>query len=242
MNKRNLGKRMTKKIKRNDKPYVIGIAGGSGSGKTTVVRLIREKLKKYFDASKIILIPYDDYYKDLSNIPFEERIKTNFDHPDSIDNELFISHLDALTNGKSVKKPIYNFKTHTRLDKIELLESRKIILVEGILALQNPAIRKYMDFKIFIDAKADIRFARRLLRDITKRKRTIESVYKQYFATVQPMHEKYVDPSKWESDIIIPNTTDSQGRLKVSIKAINALIREVLEDFYSKEKSFDKNK
>lgn len=217
-----------------EKPYLIGIAGGSGSGKSTVVKLIREKLKKFLDASKIIFIPYDDYYKDLSHIPLEERTKTNFDHPDSIDNKLFVAHLNALVKGETIKKPVYDFTTHIRLDVVEEIESRHLIIVEGILALQNPQIRKFMDFKIFVDAKADIRFARRLLRDITKRKRTIESVYDRYFATVQPMHEKYVNPSKWEADIIIPNTTDEQGRLKVSVKAINALIIQVLEDFKGK--------
>ncbi len=178
---------------------VIGIAGGSGSGKTTLARNISE----YF-ADRISILRHDDYYKSQDSIPMAERVKTNYDHPHAFDTELLLSHLDALRRGEDVDSPIYDYSIHTRSKDTRHVKACPVILLEGILILENEAVRERLDMKIFVDTDADVRIVRRILRDVKKRGRTLESVTKQYLTTVKPMHEAFVEPSKRYADIIIP--------------------------------------
>jgi len=177
----------------------IGIAGGTGSGKTTVAQNIKEKI-----GEDILILDMDSYYKDNSHIPFEERLKINYDHPDAFDIPLLKSHIEALLRGESIKKPIYSFVEYTRLKEFEEVKPKRIIILEGILALFFEELRKLMDIKIYVDTDADIRLIRRLLRDIKERGRTIDSVIKQYTEVVRPMHIQFVEPTKRFADIIIP--------------------------------------
>lgn len=179
---------------------VIGIAGGSGSGKTTVAEMIAEDVGQ----SRVLMIVQDNYYKDLKHLQPEERAKVNFDHPDSIDAVLMSKHLRALKSGKSIQMPIYDFKTHLRREETIQVDPREVLIVEGILVLERDEIRKLMDVKIFVDTDDDIRFIRRLKRDIVERGRDVDSVINQYLGTVRPMHLEFVDKSKRHADIIIP--------------------------------------
>ncbi|MBI3342166.1 uridine kinase [Candidatus Curtissbacteria bacterium] len=181
------------------KPYLIGIAGGTGSGKTTVVAKIAEKF-----APEVLVITHDNYYRDLSLLSQQERAKQNFDHPDALDTELLVAHLKKLLKGESVKEPVYDFTQHVRTSKTNGLESSAIIVVEGILIFENEQLRNLFDLKVFVDADSDIRFIRRVLRDIKKRGRTLDSVVDQYLTTVKPMHNEFVEPSKKFADVIIP--------------------------------------
>jgi uridine kinase len=181
-------------------PLVLGIAGGSGSGKTTLARLILQKV----GAERIAYLPHDAYYKDLSDLGYNQRVTVNFDHPDSLDNELLITHVRQLKAYQPVLLPIYDFKTHTRTSETKLIEPRQVIMVEGILIFAEPVLRELCDVKVFVDTDADIRFIRRLERDISERGRTTESVIRQYLATVRPMHLEFVEPSKRYADVIIP--------------------------------------
>jgi len=181
-------------------PVVIGVAGGSGSGKTTVAQEILHRA----GAEQITLMQHDAYYKDLGHLLLAQRVLQNFDHPDALDNELLIAHLRDLKAGVAVEVPIYDFTTHTRTTRTRRLEPRRVILIEGILLFADEALRAWMDVKIFVDTDADIRFIRRLKRDINERGRTMESVIHQYLTTVQPMHQQFVEPSKRYADIIIP--------------------------------------
>ena len=178
---------------------VIGIAGGSGSGKTTLARNISE----YF-ADRISILRHDDYYKSQDNIPMEERVKTNYDHPHAFDTELLLSHLDALRNGEDVYSLIYDYANHTRSGEVRHVKACPVILLEGILILENKEVRDRLDMKIFVDTDADVRIVRRILRDVKNRGRSLESVTRQYLSTVKPMHEAFVEPSKRYADIIIP--------------------------------------
>lgn len=178
---------------------VIGIAGGTGSGKTTITKKLVEK----FD-NDVLVIKHDNYYKAHHDMSYEERSKLNYDHPDSLDTDLLIEHLKMLKEGKSVECPVYDFTIHDRSDVTELLKPAKVIIIEGILIFQNRRLCKEMDIKIYVDTDADVRILRRILRDVKKRGRTLESVVDQYLATVKPMHELYVEPSKKNADIIIP--------------------------------------
>ncbi len=180
--------------------YTIGIAGGTGSGKTTIA----ENLVGKFGAHEVTLIAFDNYYHDLSNLSIEERTKNNFDHPRALEVELLIKHLTVLRKGVAIDRPIYNFATHTREEKTVRLEPTPVIVVEGILTLAYPELLPLFDMKIFVDTEADVRFIRRLRRDTAERGRTIESVLKQYQDTVRPMHLEFVEPSKRVADIIIP--------------------------------------
>jgi len=201
---------------------VIGIAGGSASGKTSVAnKLVENQINK---VSSIALLRLDDYYKDLSNLSISERSKTNFDHPDSIDFELLSDHLHKLKNGKSINKPIYDFSIHNRQDKSELIKPVNVVILEGILALSEANIRKLCDIKIFVDTADDIRFIRRLKRDTSERGRTIESVISQYLETVRPMHMQFVEPSKKYADIIIPEG----GHNPIVIDIITAKISSII--------------
>ena len=200
---------------------IIGVAGGTGSGKTTVARAILDRA----GTSQISLIQHDAYYKDLSALPLAQRAIFNFDHPDALDNELLIAHLTALRSGQSIEMPIYDFTTHSRTGQTHRVGPNRIILLEGILIFADKALRPLMDVKIYVDTQADIRFIRRLQRDIAERGRTMESVVHQYLATVRPMHEQYVEPSKRYSDIIIPEG----GFNEVAIDLIAARIKALLE-------------
>lgn len=184
-----------------NKPVIIAVAGGSSSGKTTVVNKILKQLKKY----KIVVIRHDDYYKDQSHMSKEERKKVNYDHPFSLDNDLFYEHVCDLIAGKSIEKPTYDFVNDTRAKEIEIIESAKIIILEGILILEDERIRNLADIKLFVEADDDLRFIRRLKRDMVERGRTSDSVIEQYLATVKPMHYAFVKPTKRYADIIIPN-------------------------------------
>lgn len=182
------------------KPYVIGIAGGTGSGKTTFSRELVASLM----TNQIVYISHDSYYRDLSNLPFSERVKVNFDHPDSLETDLLIKHLETLCRGEAVDVPVYDFVQHTRSHEVEHIEPKPVILVEGILIFAVKELRDLMDMKIFVDTDADIRFMRRLTRDIEERGRSLKSVCDQYTNVVRPMHEAFVEPSKVYADIIVP--------------------------------------
>ncbi|EOD20579.1 hypothetical protein EMIHUDRAFT_427275 [Emiliania huxleyi CCMP1516] len=188
-----------------ERPIVVGIAGGTGSGKTTVSRAIASRLGR----DNLIHIAHDSYYKDLSHLAIEERAQVNFDHPDSLDSPLLLQHLAALKEGHPVQVPIYNYSTHSREADMQSVSPARIILVEGILLFAEPELAKACDIKIFVDTEADLRFIRRLRRDITERGRTAETVIAQYTETVRPMHNEFVEPSKRFADIIIPTGLNS---------------------------------
>jgi len=202
-------------------PVVIGVAGGTGSGKTTVAREILQRAA----TERISLIQHDSYYKDLGDLPLAQRAMRNFDHPDALDNALLIEHLNQLKKGQVVQVPIYDFTTHTRTGQTHLVEPNRIILIEGILIFADSDLRRLMDVKIYVDTDADIRFIRRLQRDIAERGRTMESVIHQYLATVRPMHQEFVEPSKRYADVIIPEG----GFNEVAMDMVAARIKTLLE-------------
>jgi uridine kinase len=195
---------------------VLGIAGGSASGKTTVTQKILAALQ----GEPIALLDQDSYYKDLSHLPMEERRNFNFDHPESFDNELMVQHLDALRAGKAVEKPIYSFKEYARQSGNIPIQPGRVIIVEGILALAIAELRRRMTIKIFVEADDDIRFIRRLTRDVKDRGRSIDAVVSQYLETVRPMHLTFVEPSKRYADVIIPSAGPNDVAIGVVISAI----------------------
>jgi uridine kinase len=197
---------------------IIGICGGTGSGKTTIARRIIESVGK----ESVILIEQDSYYRNLADMPLDERHQANFDHPDSIDSEMLMNHLKRLKSGDSIEMPIYDFKSHTRSDRSEYLEPKPVVIVEGILIFSEPRILSLLDVRVFVDTPDDIRFIRRLQRDIRERGRTTESVIAQYYATVRPMHFEFVEPSKRNADIIIPEG----GNPEIGIEFLCGKIRE----------------
>lgn len=200
---------------------IIGICGGTGSGKTTIARKIIETV----GSDKVALITQDSYYRNLADMPLDERHQVNFDHPDSIDSEMLANHLKRLKLGQPIEMPIYDFRTHTRSEKTERIEPKPVIIVEGILIFAEPKILNLLDVKIYVDTPDDIRFIRRLQRDIRERGRTVESVIEQYFSTVRPMHLEFVEPSKRYADIIIPEG----GNTQTGIEFICSKIREEVE-------------
>lgn len=204
------------------KPLIIGVAGGSGSGKTTVV----EYLCKHFASSNILRIEHDAYYRDLKHLPFEERITQNFDHPASLETELLIRHINALLEGYKVEIPVYDFAAHTRKEETISAEPTQVILLDGILIFSEPELLELMDVKIFVDTDSDIRLLRRLKRDITERGRSVESVMKQYESFVRPMHLEFVEPSKRYADVIIPRG----GKNKVAREMVISLIERKLKE------------
>lgn len=203
------------------KPVVIGIAGGSGSGKTTVTKAIYE----YFKGHSIMLLEQDYYYKDQSDVPFDQRLQTNYDHPLAFDNDLLIEHLQNLLNYESIDKPVYDYAIHTRSEKVIREEPKDVIILEGILVLEDQRLRNLMDIKLYVDTDADLRIIRRMLRDIKERERTLESVVDQYVSVVRPMHNQFVEPTKRYADIIIPEG----GQNHVAIDLMVTKIQTILE-------------
>jgi len=198
---------------------LVGIAGGSGAGKTTLVNAISEKLKALASIEATI-VNHDSYYKEYSHLSKTEKDKLNFDHPNSLDNHLFVEHLALLKQGQSVLAPVYDFATHSRLTNTIIIKPSSVILVDGILLLVEPKIREILDIKIFLDTPADIRILRRLHRDINERGRTVESVINQYLTTVRPMHEQFVEPSKQYADLILFGENWSESQLETVINLI----------------------
>ena len=178
---------------------VIGIAGGTGSGKTTLMKNIVDHF-----GGHVTVLSHDNYYRRLDHLPMEERVKVNYDEPAALETELMATHLEALRAGFAIDCPVYDFSQHNRSSETVRITPQKVIIVEGILIFENEALRDLMDIKIFVDTDADIRICRRIKRDVNKRGRTLESVIAQYQATVKPMHEKYVEPSKRYADIVVP--------------------------------------
>lgn len=177
---------------------VIGIAGGTGSGKTTLTNRLKERFGK-----DISVMSHDNYYRSQDDISFEERVKTNYDHPDSFETDLLIEHLKQLKNGHSIECPVYSFSEHTRTKETRKIDPTKVIIVEGILIFQNPELLNMLDIRIFVDTDPDVRILRRILRDVKERGRSLDSVVTQYLSTVKPMHEQFVEPSKRNADIIV---------------------------------------
>lgn len=202
------------------RPIIIGVAGGTGSGKTTVAFAILEKV----GWNRIALIQHDSYYYDASNLPFEERARLNFDHPDALETPLLVEHLKLLRAGQPVQIPMYDFRTHTRLAETRLVNPEPVILVEGILIFAEPALRDLFDVKIFVDADADIRFMRRLERDLKDRGRSLDSVIEQYMTTVRPMHLEFVEPSKRYAHVIIPEGGHNTVALDMVVARVQALL------------------
>ena len=207
------------------KPLIIGIAGGTASGKTSISRHIQEM---YDDVTSVLIIRQDDYYKDQSGKTMEERIQTNYDHPDSIDTDLLVAHVHELMEGKSIQKPLYDFVEHTRSKETEICYPCDVLILEGLFVLQDPKIRELLDIKVFVDTEADIRFIRRLLRDVQERGRSMESVVNQYTSTVRPMHESFVEPSKKYADIIIPEGGENRVAIDLLITKISSIIHHTM--------------
>ncbi|HEV2182296.1 MAG TPA: uridine kinase [Candidatus Acidoferrales bacterium] len=200
--------------------FVIGICGGTGSGKTTITNRLSRELAD----SGVLVLQQDHYYKDLSHLPLEERSQRNFDHPNALDTELFIEHVRQLKDGSSIDRPVYDFTQHRRVQETARLQSQPAILVEGILIFENEALRNLMDIKIFVDTDADLRFIRRLVRDMRDRGRTLESVVEQYQKTVRPMHLEFVEPSKRYADIIIPEGGHNEVGIDLVLQKVRSLI------------------
>jgi len=201
-------------------PLVIGICGGTGSGKTTITRRVVEALSE----KNAVVLSHDWYYKDRPELSLEQRAQLNYDHPDSIDTLLLVNHLKKLRGGEPIERPTYDFATYSRLPEVVRIEPRPAIIVEGILIFESAPLRDLMDIKIFVDTDADIRFIRRLKRDVNKRGRTVESVIEQYTTTVRPMHLEFVEPSKRFADVIIPEGGHNEVGIDLVIQKIRSLI------------------
>lgn len=201
-------------------PLVIALAGGTGSGKTTVANVIIERVGK----EHIVYLPHDAYYKDLKHLPEAQRAQINFDHPNSLETEMLIEHVRVLKAGLPIERPVYDFKTHSRIDEVINLQPQPIVIVEGILIFVELALRDLFDVKIFVDTPPDIRFIRRLERDINERGRTAVSVIQQYQETVRPMHLEFVEPSKRYADVIIPEGGFNTVALDMVVARIEALL------------------
>jgi uridine kinase len=203
------------------RPLVIGIAGGSGSGKTSVTNAIYEVYKE----KAVVVIEQDYYYKDQSHLKFEERLATNYDHPLAFDTDLLIEHIHQLLKRSTIEKPIYDYARHTRAEETVIIEPQDVIILEGILVLEDPRLRDLMDIKLFVDTDSDIRIIRRIMRDINERGRSIESVVEQYLSVVRPMHNQFIEPTKRYADIIIPEG----GQNEVAIDLMVTKIKTILE-------------
>lgn len=206
---------------RENKPVIIGVTGGSGSGKTTVSRAIFEQLHDH----SLLMLQEDSYYNDQSDMPFEERIKTNYDHPNAFDTELLVKQLKDLLDWKTIEKPIYDYTEHTRSSEVEKVEPKEVIILEGILVLNDPALRDLMDIKIFVDTDDDIRIIRRIQRDIEERGRSLQSVIDQYKSTVKPMYHQFIEPTKRYADIIVPEGGENQVAIDLLVTKVRDILR-----------------
>lgn len=202
-----------------DRPVIIGIAGGSGSGKTTIAKSVVAAV----GLNTVSLVQHDAYYRDLPHLDPEERAKVNYDHPDSLETELLIHHIEELRAGREIRRPVYDFSTHSRTEETVLIRPDPVVVIEGILVLSEPDLRNVMDLRIYVDADSDLRLMRRLRRDIIERERTLDSVMRQYEETVRPMHLQFVEPSKRYADIIVPG-----GYNAGAVGTITLMIRDVL--------------
>jgi uridine kinase len=208
-------------MKEVNKPLVIGIAGGSGSGKTSVTNSIYDVFKEH----SVLIIEQDYYYKDQSHLSFEERLETNYDHPLAFDTDLLVNHIQMLLGRKRIEKPVYDYALHTRSNETIAVEPQDVIIIEGILVLEDVQLRDLMDIKLFVDTDPDLRIIRRILRDINERGRTIDSVIEQYLSVVRPMHNQFIEPTKRYADIIIPEG----GQNEVAIDLMVTKIKTILE-------------
>lgn len=208
-------------MNKNKKPIVVGVTGGSGSGKTTVTKAIYD----YFQGHSILMLEQDYYYKDQSHLPMQERRKTNYDHPLAFDTDLLIEHLKMLLNYEIIEKPVYDYTIDTRSSEVIIQEPKEVIILEGILILEDPRLRELMDIKVYVDTDDDIRFIRRLTRDINDRGRTMESVIDQYLSVVKPMHNEFIEPTKKFADIIFPEG----GKNRVAIDLMTTKIASILQ-------------
>ena len=206
---------------RENKPVIIGVTGGSGSGKTTVSRAIFEQLHGH----SLLMLQEDSYYNDQSDMPFEERIKTNYDHPNAFDTELLVKQLKDLLDWKTIEKPIYDYTEHTRSSEVEKVEPKEVIILEGILVLNDPALRDLMDIKIFVDTDDHIRIIRRIQRDIEERGRSLQSVIDQYKSTVKPMYHQFIEPTKRYADIIVPEGGENQVAIDLLVTKVRDILR-----------------
>jgi uridine kinase len=202
------------------RPIIIGVAGGTASGKTTVSDAILERVGR----DRIAYIQHDSYYRDLSYLPLEERRKLNVDHPDALETKLLVSHLRQLQAGEAIEVPVYDFATYQRRDATRHVEACRVILVEGILIFVDKELREMMDIKLYVDTDADLRFIRRLQRDIRERGRTVEMVIKQYLNTVRPMHLEFVEPSKRYADVIIPAGGFNEAAVQIIVARIEGML------------------
>jgi uridine kinase len=202
--------------------FVIGVAGGSGSGKSTVTREVLAAV----GADRVAVLMQDDYYLDQSELSFEERCKTNYDHPDAFDWPLLMQHLQALRDGQLVDKPVYDFTNHIRAAKKVAVKPAPIIVIEGLFTLFDPALRKLLSLKVFVDTAADVRFIRRLQRDIAERGRSAENVIEQYLQTVRPMHKQFIEPTKRNAHVILPHGANGPAVDMITTKAVS-FIREL---------------
>ena len=205
------------------KPILIGIAGGSNSGKTTVAKKVYEYFEK---TNSVVIIKEDDYYKDQSHLPLEERAKTNYDHPLAFDHDLLFSQLKDLLNGKSIVKPTYDYTVHNRSEITETVNSADVIILEGLFALENEELRNIEDIKLYVDVDSDIRVLRRIQRDMVERARTLDGIIKQYLTTVKPMHDQFIEPTKKYADLIIPNGGENKVAVDLIITKINAILND----------------
>lgn len=203
-------------------PVIIGVAGGSGSGKTTVVREIIRNIGK----RQVTVIHHDSYYRDVSDLSLDERTRINYDHPNSLETALLVAHLNMLRAGEPVEVPVYDFTLHNRAEATETAEPRKVVIVDGLLILWDADLRRMMDIKVFVDTDADLRFIRRLKRDIHERGRSAESVIDQYTSTVRPMHLEFVEPSKRYADVIIPDGGYNLVGVDMLLTKIKSVINE----------------
>jgi uridine kinase len=217
---------MDRLLKQNkNRPIVFGVAGGTASGKTTVAKTILQAV----GASQIAYMPHDAYYRDQPQLSLEERSQLNYDHPDSLETSLLVKHIKRLLKGKPVRVPVYDFTTHRRTDETVLVEPSPIILVDGILIFTKRRLRELMDIKVYVDTDADVRFIRRLKRDMEERDRSMTSVVSQYLETVRPMHLKFVEPSKRFADVIIPNGGMNRVAMEMVVSQLRSLLPEVSE-------------
>lgn len=202
-------------------PILIGIAGGSASGKTSIAKMLYDEFEK---TNSVIIIREDDYYKDQTNMAFEDRVKTNYDHPFAFDHDLMETQLKELIAGKTIEKPTYDFTVHNRSDVIEVVDPREVIIVEGLFVLEEKCIRDLLDIKIYVDTPYDVRFIRRMTRDIKERARQLDNIIDQWLTTVRVMHEEFVEPSKKYANIIIPEGVSNNVAIDLLITKINSIL------------------